>query len=427
MQTAERIAAVLEESVEARSLAGAATLIWRNGGTQVTCAGWRDIEAALPMQRDTLFRIASLTKPITSVLALMLMDEGRFALDDPITPWAPELCQMRVLRTPFAELHETDAAHRQITFDDLLTHRSGLIYAVFHGGPIAKAYDDALGGDVDSHVTPDEWISRLANLPLIDQPGHLFHYGLSTDLLGLLIARMEGKPLADVLRQRIFEPLAMHDTGFTVPEEKSARCATLYGFDDCGRVAHLPARPTGAFLAERPETNAFASGGQGLWSTLDDYLAFARIFLGEGAAGGVRILRPETCGLMMSNRLTERQRAKSKAMRLPIFAAGHGFGLGVAVVMDSLNAAAMPCGGNVGSVGWPGAFGGWWRADPADNSVMIFLTHQMAEVNQLASGIGAGAYRAMYKFQSLASPACHPHSTEQAAERLRANCRAVGL
>ena len=404
MQNADRIVAALEEPIRARSLAGAATLIWRDGKTHVACAGWRDVEAALPMQRDTLFRIASLTKPITSVAALMLMEEGRFALDDPITRWAPEFANMRVLRSPAGPLHHTDPAHRAITFEDLLTHRSGLTYSAFQHGPIASAYNETLGADFDNGVESDRWISRLAALPLIDQPGNLFHYGLSTDLLGMLIARMEGRSLAEVLRRRIFEPLGMQDTGFAVPKEKVRRCAGLYGFDAAGCLTKLRACPSGANLSQPSSCAASVSGGEGLWSTLDDYLAFARIFLGQGAVDGVRILRPETCDLMMSNRLTEWQRAKSKALRMPIFAEGHGFGLGVAVVLDPHKAAAMPCGGSKGAVGWPGAYGAWWRADRAENSVMIFLAHNIVELSQLASGIGAGGYRAMHKFQSLASP-----------------------
>ncbi len=402
-QGADHIAAVLEDSVRTRSLAGAATLIWRDGKIRVTCVGWRDIEGRLPMQRDTLFRIASLTKPITSVAALTLVDEGRFALDDPIARWAPEFSHMRVLRSPTGPLHETDPAHRQITFEDLLTHRSGLIYGMFHTGPIAKAYERAFGDGFDTQLAPDNWATRLANLPLIDQPGRLFHYGLSTDLLGLLIARMEDRPLDDVLRRRIFEPLGMRDTSFSVPGEKAGRCAGLYGFDGAGRLAKLDACPVSARVPVLPGT-ADVAGGQGLWSTLDDYLAFARIFLREGEVDGTRILRPETCKLMVSNRLTEGQRSKSKAMRMPIFADGHGFGLGVAVVLNPRKAAAMPCGGNAGAVGWPGAFGGWWRADRAENSVMIFLAHQLVELHQLANGIGRGVYYAMSKFQSLASP-----------------------
>src|SRR5215211_6201890 len=176
--------------VNAGALAGAATLIWRDGKVvQIGTVGWRDLEARLPIERDTLFRIASMTKPVTSTAALMLFEDGRFTLDDPITRWAPEFSQMRVLRSPDDPLGQTVSAERPITFRELLTHRSGLSYGAFHTGPISKAYEDGLGGEVDSYVAPDDWIARLAALPLIDQPGSGFHYGRSTDLLGLLLTR----------------------------------------------------------------------------------------------------------------------------------------------------------------------------------------------------------------------------------------------
>ena len=376
--------------VDKGTMAGAATLIYRSGQAQTTCVGWRDVHAKLPIERDTLFRIASLSKPITSTAALMLLQEGKFALDDPITRWAPEFSKMRVLRSLSGPLDETDPAKRPITFDDLLTHQSGLTYGSFHRGPISKAYDESLGGDIDSKVAPDDWIARLATLPLIDQPGALFHYGHSTDLLGLLIARMEDMPLGDVLQRRIFGPLGMRDTSFIVPREKRDRCARDYGFDDNGRLIECSTGPAGSFMAERPDGMAFVSGGQGLWSTVGDYLAFARMFLGGGAVDGVQLLRPETFQLMVSNRLTEHQRTNSKTMGMTIFAAGHGFGLGVAMVLEPEKAGARPCGGGKGAVGWPGAFGSWWRADPSNNSVLIFLAHNMVELYQLANGIGVG-------------------------------------
>ena len=198
---------------------------------------------------------------------------------------------MRVLRSPDGPLDETDPAERRITFEDLLTHRAGLTYADFHRGPIAQAYRDALGGDIDSDVAPDEWIARLAQLPLIGQPGSAMHYGRSTDLLGLLIARIEGAPLGEVLKRRIFDPLGMNDTGFLVPREKRARRAAAYGFDEGGGLTKRVTR-SGVFVAERPEDMAYESGGAGLWSTIDDYLKFARLFLGDGKVDGVRLLRP---------------------------------------------------------------------------------------------------------------------------------------
>ncbi|HEU4323762.1 MAG TPA: serine hydrolase domain-containing protein [Roseiflexaceae bacterium] len=404
MNEEDPIATAIGAIVGAGALAGAATIVWRDGKVvQTASVGWRDVEAKLPIERDTLFRIASMTKPITSTAALMLFEEGRFALNDPITRWAPEFSKMRVLRSPTGPLDQTVPAERPITFEDLLTHRSGLTYGNFHAGPIASAYKEALGGDIDSEVVPDDWIAGLAALPLIDQPGSTFHYGHSTDLLGLIIARIEDAPLGDVLERRIFGPLGMTDTGFTVPREKRDRRAGPYGFDEAGRLARLLTLPGNAALPERPEHMAYVSGGQGLWSTLDDYLAFARMFVGGGAVDGVRLLQPTTLALMTSNCLTERQRATAQMMGMPIFATGHGFGMGLAVVMEPEQAASSLCGGGIGAVGWPGAYGGWWTADPSAGSVMIFLTHNMVDLDQLAAGVGLGAYLAREEFYALAA------------------------
>jgi CubicO group peptidase (beta-lactamase class C family) len=403
MNGEDPIASAIGAIVNAGALAGAATLVWRDGKVlQSACVGWRDLEARLPIERDTIFRIASMSKPITSTAALMLLEEGRFALEEPIARWAPEFSQMRVLRSPTGPLDQTDAAERPITFEDLLTHRSGLTYGGIHAGPIAKAYKETLGGDIDSEVAPDDWIAGLAALPLIDQPGAAFHYSCSTDLLGLLIARMEDTSLGDVLDRRIFGPLGMKDTGFTVPRAKRSRRAKMYGFDEGGRLAERLTVPAGSFMAERPEDMAFVSGGQGLWSTLDDYLAFGRMFVGAGAVDAVRLLRPETLALMTSNRLTETQRAKAEMLGMPVFTA-HGFGMGVAVVLDPEKAAPTRCRGGIGTVGWPGAYGGWWQADPTDSSVMIFLAHNMFELDQFANGVGLGVYGAITRFHALAS------------------------
>ncbi len=396
----ELITAAIRKMVDAGSLAGAVTLVWQDGKViQAAGIGWKDMEAKLPMERNTLFRIASMTKPITSTAALMLFEEGRFALSDPITRWAPEFSQMRVLRSSSRMLDQTDPAERLITFEDLLTHRSGLTYGDWHSGPIAQAHKEALGGTVDSEVLPDDWIARLAALPLIDQPGAGFHYGHSTDLLGLLIARMENAPLGDVFKRRIFDPLGMNDTGFTVPVEKQQRRAGADGFDAAGQLRKRLAGPGDSFLPERPEGMSYVSGGQGLWSTVDNYLTFARMFLNDGAVDDVRLLRPETLKLMMTNCLSEKQRTNARSM----LDAGHGFGLGVAMVLDPQKAGPQPCGGGMGAVGWPGAFGGWWRADPSNNSVLIFLAHNMLELEQLLDGIGLGVFDAITQFQAQAA------------------------
>ena len=394
------IEAAMQTVVDSGHLAGAATLVWRDGETHVACVGWRDVEANLPVERDTIFRIASMTKPITSVAALMLVEEGRIALSDSIARYAPEFSQMRVLRSPNGPLDETDPAERPITFEDLLTHRAGFTYRDFHRGPIAQAYRDALGDDIDSDIAPDEWIARLAQLPLIGQPGSAMYYGSSIDLLGLLMARIEGASLGEVLNRRIFDPLGMKDTSFLVPREKRARRAAAYGFDEEGRLTKRVTR-SGVFVSERPEDMAYESGGAGLWSTLDDYLSFARLFLGDGKVDGVRLLGPETLAAMMTNQLTDSQRANSVLLGQKPFSVGRGFGLGVSVVLETDKADFMRRGG-VGTVSWPGAFGGWWQADPKDGSVLIFLAHNMVDLAQMARGIGLGVWSAIDTFQTLA-------------------------
>ena len=343
-----------------------------------------------------------MTKPVTTVAALTMLDEGRFQLDEPITACAPELARLRVLRDPNGPLDQTDEATRPITFRDLLTHRSGLTYGDFHSGPIGRAHAATLGATIDNPFTPDEWIARLATLPLIDHPGRNFHYGLSTDLLGFLIARLDGAPLSAVIRRRVLEPLQMRDTGFSVAPQERGRCAGLCGFDGEGRLTALTKAPGGHALEQRPDGMPFESGGQGLWSTLDDYLAFARMLI-DDAGTGVELLRPETLAMMRSNQMTPDQRAAARMFGQRVFAEGHGYGMGVAVVLEPEKADLLRCRGGVGTIGWPGAYGGWWQADPNDRSVLIFLAHNMVELDQMARGIGLGVWSAIAAFHGVAS------------------------
>ena len=402
-QTGPTLETTFREHIARGDLAGLVALVWRPGQPLRSIAvGRRDVERDLPICRDTIFRIASLTKPVTSAAALTLLDEGRFALDDPITRVAPELERVRVLEDANGPLDRTVPAARAITFRDLLTHRSGLTYGELHRGPIGAAYGATLGGQIDNALSPDEWIARLATLPLIDQPGAGFHYGVSTDLLGFLIARIERTTLGAVMRQRVLDPLGMRDTGFAVPHDKRDRRAALTGFDEAGRLTTLAVAPGRHALAERPDSMTFESGSGGLWSTADDYLAFARLFVGGGAVDGVRILRPDTCALMMTNQLTAAQRAEARMFGQALFAKGHGFGLGVAVVTEPEHADVLRCRGGVGTVGWPGAYGSWWQADPNDGSVLVFLSHNMLELSQLAQGIGLATWSAIATFHALA-------------------------
>ncbi|MBB6091186.1 CubicO group peptidase (beta-lactamase class C family) [Povalibacter uvarum] len=272
-----------------------------------------------------------------------------------------------------------------------------------HTGAIAQAYQERVGPGIDNPLSPDAWIARLASLPLLSQPGSQMHYGHSTDLLGFLIARIEGASLDRVLHRRIFDRLGMKDTSFSIHPGNAHRKAALYGHDSSGHLVPRLTAPGGSTMIQRPDDMQFASGGQGLWSTADDYLTFARLFVQEGSVDGVRILRPETVAMMTTNQLTAAQRASATIFGMPLLGEGHGFGLGVAVVMDEKKASSTPCGGSVGSSGWPGAFGGWWRADPRRNTVLVFLCHNAMEREQFETGIGLGVYDVIHRFQQMAS------------------------
>ncbi|MCB9755845.1 MAG: beta-lactamase family protein [Myxococcales bacterium] len=388
--------------VDEGELAGAAALVWRRGRVEYAGAvGQRDLQTGQPATRDTVFRIASLSKPVTALAALRLHDEGRFALDEPISRVAPELARARVLPRPDAPLEQAALAGRAITFRDLLTHRAGLGYAELLTGPIAEAYA-GLGPHIDNPAAPDEWIAALGELPLVDEPGRRFRYGHASDLLGFLVARLDGAPLGEVLRRRVFEPLGMVDTGFVVPADRRHRRAGLCGFDERGRLTPLTVAPGGHALAERPPDMTYESGGQGLWSTVDDFQAFASALIGDSR--GARLLRPETRRLMTTNQLTAAQRDAATMFGQPLFD-GHGFGMGVAVVMEPARADPSRGRGGVGTVGWPGAYGAWWQADPTNDVVMVFLCHVMADLRQMARGVGLGAWAASAGFHAAATRA----------------------
>jgi len=358
------VSPALKGLVDQQALSGMVTLVWRKGEVvHAEAIGQRDIEAGLPMERDTLFRIASMTKPVTTLAALMLVEEGKLKLDDPITKWLPEFKDMKVLTDATGPLDSTVPAVRDITVEDLMTHRSGLAYGFTSMGPIAHAHEEKLGSALANPHTPDEWMTRLGALPLSYQPGERFHYSHATDVLGFLVARVEGKPIGQVLKERIFDPLGMHDTGFWTPHEKRGRLAKLY-----------QAQPEGGLKDvswSDPETpGAFEGGGGGLVSTADDYLKFARLMLGRGEVDGVRLVKPETIDLMTTNRLTEEQRGHA-FLGMP-FWLSQGFGLGASMILDAEKHQWMGAGGE-GSFGWPGAFGTWWQADPVNEMILIYL------------------------------------------------------
>jgi CubicO group peptidase (beta-lactamase class C family) len=390
---------MFEKFIENKKLGGVNCLLWKDGRViyEESC-GFKNMETLEPMGADTIFRIASMTKPITSVLAMMLYEEKKFSLSDPITKWFPQFGDMKVLRV---KTDEYENAKRVITVDDLLTHRAGFTYSDFQSGKLRDDYNNSLGGEIDSPLSIEQWLDGLARLPLVSQPGELFNYGRSTDLLGILISTIEGKPLGKVMEEKIFRPLGMTDSFFYVPDEKKSRRAANIGFDESGGLMNLETVPAKMSFKERPHDMAFEAGSGGLWSTISDYLRFAKIFVEGGCSDGVHILRNDTLELMCSNQLTDYQREHSKLLGSAMFREYYGFGLGLAVVTKENTFNALPCSGSVGSVGWPGAFGGWWSADPKKKMISIFLTHSMTELHQLAKGIGFEMYEAIEKFANF--------------------------
>ena len=364
----------LGELVDRGTISGAVTLLWQGGEiVHRSETGWRDIALALPMTGDTIFRIASMTKPVTSVAALMLVEEGKLALDDPIARWMPEFAAMRVLRDPEGPLDATEPAARPVTVRDLLTHRSGIAYGFSAAGPIAEAYEAALGDITRVHLKPDAWLARLAALPLLHQPGSRMHYGHSSEVLGYLIERVSGTGFFPFLRTRILDPLGMHDTAFHVPEPERHRLATLY------RSQGGALRPVDIGIPAAPPI--FCAGGGMLVSTADDYLRFARMLLDHGRLDGIRILRRETVAMMRANQLTPAQR-KIPFLGRPYWS-GMGFGLGLGIVTDPVRHAWMGP-GNPGAFSWPGVWGTWWQADPVLDAVLIYLIQHAAPLGPAA-------------------------------------------
>ena len=389
---------MFKKFIDNKKLGGINCIIWKDGQVRYQAShGLKNLETSELMTMDTIFRIASMTKPITSVLTMMLHEEKKLSLDDPITNWFHQFKDMKVLKN---QLGEFEDANRPITILDMLTHRAGFTYGGFQKGALKDDYLKDLGGDIDSHLTREQWINGLASLPLISQPGEMFHYGRSTDLLGMLISTIEGKSLGKVMEEKIFSPLNMTDTFFDVPANKRKRRAPNFGYDESGNLATLETVPLKMALKERPANLEFESGGQGLWSTAEDYLKFAKLFVENGSSNGVRILKQETIELMCTDQLTSTQREHSKLTGMRIFREYYGFGLGLAVALKENKYGSIPCTASIGSVGWPGAYGGWWSADPIKKVISIFLTHSMTEPKQLAQGIGFELFEAIDIFSN---------------------------
>ena len=370
--------ASIREVCDAGMLAGAVTVVWQRGEVlQVNEIGYRDVDAGMPMQRDTLFRIASMTKPVTVATVMSLVDEGKLALRDPIARWAPEMADVRVLDDPRGPLDRTHPARRAILIEDLLTHTSGLAYGFSVSGPISHAYVR-----LPFNRGPDAWLTELAALPLVHQPGDKVTYSHATDLLGVIVSRVEDKPFYQVLDERILGPTGMPDTGFFVSAEARGRAATMYRIDDEGRLRHDVMGPP------HIKPPAFPNAGGGLLSTADDYLRFVRMVLGDGIIDGVRVLSPESARLMRTDRLTDEQK-RHKFLGAPYWV-GRGFGLNLSVVTDPAKSAPLFGPGGLGTFSWPGAYGTWWQADPSADLILLYMIQNCPDLTVDAATAVAG-------------------------------------
>lgn len=380
--------ASIQEAIDAGLLAGAVTLVWQAGRVlQVNELGYRDIHAGLPMQRDTIFRIASMTKPITVAAAMTMLEEGAFALTDPVGAHLPELDQVRVMADPAGPLDRTVPLRRPITFDDLMTHRSGLAYGFSVGPPLSRAY-----GKLMFRQNEDRWLAELAQLPLAHQPGERLTYSHATDVLGIALSRIAGKPLAEVLADRILEPIGMTDTGFAVSLEGRRRAATMYKLDANSTLHDDAMGPAPVTLP------TFCAGGSGLWSTVDDYLRFARMLLAGGTVDGVRVLSEQSVRLMRTDRLTDEQK-KHPFMGFP-FWQGRGFGLNLSVVTDATESRRLYGPGGLGTFSWPGAYGTWWQADPSADLIQLYLIQNLPDLSPETAAAAVAGNTSLAKLQA---------------------------
>ncbi|AWS41693.1 serine hydrolase [Streptosporangium sp. 'caverna'] len=360
---------VLTGHVARGDLPGLVALVARRGEVHVEVVGSMEADGGGgPMRCDAIFRIASVTKQVTAAAAMILIEECRLRLDDPVDELLPELADRKVLRRPSGPLDDTVPAHRPITLRDLLTFRMGTGMVMAQPGeyPIQRALDEAglTPGPRVGPIEPDEWMKRLGDLPLVHQPGEKWMYHTGSDVLGVLMARATGRPLEELLKERLFEPLGMKDTGFHVPADKLDRLPAAYRPDSGTGALVLDDDPRQSLWGRPP---AFPSAGGGLVSTADDLLAFCIMMLNKGRYGGQRILSRPSVELMTTDQLTEEQKAENAVF----FGGGSGWGLGVNVVTRRNDLSAVP-----GRFGWNGGTGTSVYTDPAEELIGILLTQR---------------------------------------------------
>lgn len=357
-----RIDDVMAKYIAQNKLAGTSTLVARNGEVvHLSTFGYRDREAKLPMTEDTIFRIYSMTKPITAVAALTLWEQGLFHMNDPIEKYLPELANLKVYVSGAGENLVVEDAKSKIKIIDLFMHTAGFSYG-FTGSEVDKMYRElfARSADVDSTTM----LKNLSALPLNHQPGTQWHYGVNTDIIGFLIERISGQKLGDYMQTHIFEPLKMQDTSFFVAPEKAARFSQVYGAGDKGQTVLLDQEPLGDFMSDPIIHN----GGGGLTSTIGDYFRFSQMLLNGGELDGKRILGRKTVEYLTSNHLPE------QLIPFSPDASGEGYALAMSVTVDEDLVKFMS---STGNYGWGGAASTYFRIDPSEKIIMISMAQFM--------------------------------------------------
>jgi CubicO group peptidase (beta-lactamase class C family) len=367
--------------LDAGRFPGTQLLVFRRGNVvHSSVQGLADIERKTPMKDDTIFRIYSMTKPITSVAFMMLVEQGLVALDEPVHKYIPEWKNLGVFQAGTFPAFMTRPPTRPMQIVDLLRHTSGLTYGFQQRSNVDAAYRDKQIGAVEKAGTLDSMIADLANIPLEFSPGEAWNYSVSTDVIGYLVGKISGMPFEQFLKERIFNPLGMTDTDFHVPADKAHRFAACYNATAGGMMSfHSPNAKGSLTLQDDPTTSSFLSppdfisGGGGLCSTAADYLTFCRALLNGGELGGVRLIGPKTLALMTSNHLPGNRDLPemSRSMFAEATYNGIGFGLGFSVTMDP---AKTLIAGSPGEYAWGGAATTSFWIDPAEELIAIFMT-----------------------------------------------------
>jgi CubicO group peptidase (beta-lactamase class C family) len=353
---------ILQAHVGSGLLPGAVGLIARGDRVEVQAAGFTDADGTCAMARDSIFRIASITKPVTAAAVMLLIEDGRIALEDPVAAWLPELASPVVVRTPASPVDDVIPAARPITVADLLTFRAGYGFPSDFSLPaVGPLFSELKQGPPQPQLVaaPEEWMAALSRIPLLYQPGEAWLYNTCSDILGVLIARVSGRPLPEFLAERLFEPLGMADTGFEVPAGKLGRFTSYYRADPAGGLELVDA-PGGQWSS----LPAFPSGAGGLVSTVDNWHAFARMLLAGGSAGGRHLLSPASIRQMTTDHLTGSQRDASR-----LFLEGQGWGFGGSVDVEAIDPWNVP-----GRYGWIGGTGTAAHITPSTGAVTILLT-----------------------------------------------------